>query len=199
MLAISFFRFWPVTPSPERIEEVVRQSSPITIEQILPTVQQASIPAPPRPRVPVLAPEYEIVEEDVVIEDLPLPELPNFQEFSQGQGQIANAQDGAPVQNPRRAPSVVRIVEPTLAAAARDLKAEITVRFLISATGAVEEARIVEMRLYEKNGSSKVVQGIGKGVEQSVLEAAYEWKFRPAQHMGEAVKAFSTQIFSIGF
>jgi hypothetical protein len=73
------------------------------------------------------------------------------------------------------------------------------VRFLIAPNGSVDEAYIREIRIYEDDGSSQVVQGIGKGVERAILEAAYKWKFRPAQHLGKNVRAYSTQIFSIGF
>lgn len=193
------FMFWPNVQS-ESILVSDNYREIVTIEDILVTVQSPAAPAPPKPRVPVLAPEYEIVEEDIEIEEIQVPDITAISESElTGAGKAEGTESGAPVQNPSRAPNVLKIVEPTLPAAARQIKAEITVRFLVNTEGFVEEVSISEIRLFDKKMNATVAQEVGSGVEEAVLEAAYEWRFRPAQNLGKKVRAYSSHIFSIGF
>lgn len=199
LILLVVFSFWPDT-KPVLIPVLDNYREVVTIDDILVTVQSPAAPAPPRPRVPVLAPEYEIVEEDVIIEEIQLPELIAISELDiTGAGKADGIESGAPVQNPSKSPNVLKIVEPTLPASARSIKAEITVRFLVNTNGLVEEVNIAEIRLFDKKMNATIAQEIGSGVEEAVLEAAYEWRFRPAQNLGKTVRAYSSHIFSIGF
>lgn len=199
LIALGVFFYWP---SSDLEEFALNESSQdlVTIEEVLVTVQSPAAPAPPKPRVPVLAPEYEIVEEDIEIEEIQLPELPNFSESEiSGAGKADGEEAGGPVTNPSRPPNVLKIVEPTLPKTGRKVKAEITVRFLVTAQGNVEEVSISDITLFDDKMNATKAQEIGKGVEEAVLEAAYQWKFRPAKNLGKNVSAYTRHIFSIGF
>jgi outer membrane biosynthesis protein TonB len=199
LLVWGVFIYWPSSEA-DVVSVLDRYFDRVTFEDVMVTVQLPAAAAPPRPRVPVLAPEYEIVEEDVLIEDIKLPDLSVISESEiTGAGKADGTESGAPVQNPSRPPNVLKIVEPTLPAAARSIRAEITVRFLVNTDGFVEEVSISEIRLFDKKMNATVAQEVGSGVDQAVLEAAYEWRFRPAKNLGKSVRAYSSHIFSIGF
>ena len=74
------------------------------------------------------------------------------------------------------------------------------VTFLVDAEGLVEDIYVSQIREYESKGNKyKVVPSIGYGVMGAALEAAKQWKFRPAMNNGKAVRAYTTQVFSFGF
>jgi hypothetical protein len=199
LLVWMLFMYWPATKN-TIIPVLDSYNEVVTIDDVLVTVQSPAAPAPPKPRVPVLAPEYEIVEEDVIIDEIEIPDLTPIKESDlTGAGKSDGVESGAPVQNPSKAPNVLKIVEPTLPEGARTIRAEITVRFLVNTEGLVEEVSIAEIRLFDKKMNATIAQEIGSGVEEAVLEAAYEWRFRPAQNLGKTVRAYSSHIFSIGF
>ena len=200
---LGLIKFWPVQAVPD---QSFRQSdfseNVITLEDAIITRQASTPPPPPQPTAPIPEPTDEIIEEEIT-------EIDNI-EFSNNPDPLSTSnigeqgEDEGPVSgNPQRPPQIVRIVEPTTPAAAQqaNVKAEITVSFLVDTEGKVEEATIEEIRLYNGQDTQdfKIVESIGYGLTEVTLDAALQWKFRPAREEGKAVRAYSRQIFTFGF
>ena len=163
--------------------------------------RQANAPAaPPKPQIPIPVPNDEIIEEE-----FDFPELENLISFDPLSTSNTTGQTGDSERisgNPDRRPRIVRIVEPTLSAEAKNsnIKAMVFVNFTVNSSGNVLEATIAEIRLYDGGGEEyRVVQSIGHGILPAVIEAAFKWKFRPAEENGEPVGAYTQDVFSIGF
>lgn len=201
IITIGLFHFWPV---PENSGEMNREPNfsedVLAIEDIVRT-EQANRPAsPPRPQIPIPEPTDEIIEEEITeIDDL------NIAETSDSLSTAMLGQEGEsdePISNPQTSPSVIRIVEPTVPDAAKqaEIKAEIWVNFLVDEQGRVEEASISQIKLHDqKSGEVREVESIGYGLTQATLDAALQWKFRPAKNDGKVVKAYTRHIFTFGF
>lgn len=200
LLLIITFNIWPTTDFAANQRSVDFTEDTIAIEDIVRTEQQNSPPPPPKPQIPIPKPTDEIIEEEIVeLEDL------NISEYSDSLSIEMIGSEGEadkPVSSPQVAPQVVHIVEPTVPDEAKkaNIKAEIWVNFLVDTQGKVEEASISKITLYDqKSGESKTVDRINYGLTKATLNAALQWKFRPARNNGEPVKAYSKQVFSYGF
>lgn len=201
VIGIGLFQLWPVPENPEEpYKDVDFSENAISLEDVVRTKQQNSPPPPPKPQVPVPVPNDEIIEEEIItLDDL------NVSEYSDSLSVTMVGSQGdadKPVSSPQVNPSVIHIVEPTVPDAAKEanIKAEIYVSFLVDKEGRVEEATISEIRLYDRQtGNVKTVDTIGYGLTQATLEAALQWKFRPAKNEGQPVRAYSRQVFSFGF
>lgn len=200
LIAIAMFQFWP---SPDNTGEINQENNfsedVLAIEDIVRT-EQTEPASPPKPQVPIPQPTDEIIEEEITeIDDLNISETSD----SLSVAMLGNEGDSdEPVSNPQTSPSVIRIVEPTVPDDAKEaaIKAEIWVNFLVDEQGRVEEASIDQIKLYDReSGEVTNVESIGYGLTEATLDAALQWKFRPAQDNGEAVKAYSRQIFTFGF
>lgn len=203
LITLGIIKFWPTQATPNRpfkesdfSEEVVR------LEDAIITRQTSMPPPPPKPTAPIPEPTDEIIEEE-------LTELDNIQ-FSEHADSLSNAtigeqgEDEGPIAgSPQQPPRVIRIVEPTTPARAQqaNVKAELTVDFLVDTEGTVEEASISEIRLYENPESQnyQIMETIGYGITEVTLTAALQWKFQPARDDGQPVRAYSKQIFTFGF
>lgn len=200
VIAIGFFNLWP---APDRSDENSRDinfsEDVLAIEEVVRTEQDRPA-SPPKPQVPIPVPNDEVIEEEI-----PILDKINISEFSDSLSVAALGDQGdadEPVSNPESAPSIIRIVEPTTPEPAQkaNIKAEIWVNFLVDEQGNVEEATISEIRLYDRStGEVKKVNSIGYGLIEATLDAALQWKFRPAKNNGETVKAYTRQIFTFGF
>jgi outer membrane biosynthesis protein TonB len=201
IIAISFFHFWP---APDNSDEMNRNTDfsedVLAIEDIVRTEQTNRPASPPKPQVPIPEPTDEIIEDEITeIDDL------NISEFSDSLSVAMLGNQGnsdEPVSNPQTSPSVVRIVEPTVPDVAKEaeVKAEIWVTFLVDEQGRVEEANISEIKLYDReSGEVKDVDSIGYGLTEATLDAALQWRFRPAKNNGEVVRAYTRNIFTFGF
>jgi hypothetical protein len=196
---ISVFKFWPE----QEIESYVPiffEKEAFIVEEMIVTKQTNTPASPPKPQIPIPVPN------DIVIEDIiEFPELEELISFDSLSISITTGQRGDEERisgNPDRVPRISRIVEPTLTseAMAAGIKSMVLVNFLVSSRGIVKEAYIAEIRLYE--GSSEryeVVKDLEYGILQDVLEAAYKWRFRPAEEDGEQVGAYIQEAFLIGF
>lgn len=172
------------------------------IEQVDIT-RQTDIPAaPPKPAVPVNEPEDEVIREEINMETLvqkfSLPDEPGIAKghnTSEGRGATAE-----PVKNPDRPPQLYKIVEPEMPDQAKEtgIKAVIDVRFLINAEGKVEEATIAAIKIYNEKGEYRQVDRINYGLAQATLNAALQWRFRPAVENGQKVASYSIHPFSFG-
>lgn len=199
IIAIAFFNLWP---APETVNEANRDNfseDVLAFEDVVRT-EQTQPASPPRPQIPLPEPTDEIIEEEITeIDDLPISDTSDTLSTAM-LGNDGEADE--PVSNPQTAPSVIRIVEPTMPDEAKkeNIKAEIWVNFLVDKDGKVEEASISQINLYDREtGEVKKVESIGYGLTGATLNAALQWRFRPAKDNGEPVKAYTRQIFTFGF
>lgn len=200
LLLISLFTFWPVPDQDKTYQDVVFSDNEAIIDEVQITTQQSSPPPPPKPQVPVPVPNDEVIEEEeLVLEDIDISEYSDSISVA-GLGRVGDSERVA--SNPQMPPSVIRIVEPTVPAAAKKagIKAEILVSFLVDTNGNVEEATIAQIKLYNENSETfELVDHVDYGLTDATLEAALQWRFRPAKNDGETVKSFTKHIFTYGF
>lgn len=202
LLMLALFNFGPKVPeknswSPEETSENVEfQQVEITHHEDVPA-------SPPKPTVPLTMPREEVIEEEIRID--PLQEsvsIPDEFANGRGEGMGEGNSSGEPVDNPDRPPNLFKIVEPEVPPEAQkaNIKAIIEVRFLINATGIVEEASIARIKLYDRsNGEFREVKDIDFGLTEATLNAALQWKFQPAVKNGRKVPAYSIHSFTYGY
>lgn len=195
---ILLIRLWPATVYEPEIDVQVEQDEVFALEEIQVTRQESSPPPPPKPQMPVPVPNDEIIEEDIDfeteldLETLPLPE--------EGTGTGLTGDEDRIVGNPQVPPSVIRIVEATAPKGVPEEyegRLEMIVNFLVDQEGNVEEVSIMEIRLYEQDGSDyEQLEYVQHGLMDAVIKASMQWRFRPARQNGEPVKAFTRQRFN---
>lgn len=200
LILISVFRFWPESVNERPVFDRFEKEAIIVEEMIV--TRQANAPAsPPKPQVPIPVPNDQVIEEEV----LDFPELDDLLNTDPLSESITTGQRGDEELisgNPDRPPRVVKIVEPVIPEEAKraNIKAVVAINFTVLSDGNVKEAYIAEIRLYEENGKDyKIVGDIGYGLLEATLEAAYQWKFRPATDNGERVGAYIQDVFTFGF
>jgi len=194
---IALIRFWPNIEYTPSLDFEITEQELVLLDDIEITRQESSPPPPPRPQLPIPVPVDDIIEIELDIDmDLDLPELP---ELDPGFGTGFTGSEQRIVSNPQIPPTVVRIVE---ASAPEEVPAEIRgklemiVNFLVDENGDVEEVSIMEIRLYNDDGTYEELPFVQYGLMDAVLRAAMQWRFRPARQDGERVKAFTRQRFN---
>ncbi len=200
LILISVFKFWPESKYDRPVFDRFEKEAIIVEEMIV--TRQANAPAsPPKPQVPIPVPNDNVIEEDI----LEFPEMDDLLNTDPLSESITTGQRGDEEVisgNPDRPPRVVRIVEPVIPDEAKqaNIKAVIAVNFTVLSNGDVKEAYIAEIRLYEEDGKNyKVVDDIDYGLLEATLEAAYQWRFRPATDDGQRVGAYIQEVFTFGF
>lgn len=198
LLFLALVHFWPAGPADEIYQDNYETEQRTVIHAPVRTVQQSSPPPPPAPQVPIPVPNDEVIEEEE-IEDF------NNELFSDALDSLSVTSgeggegDREVVGNPQVGPSVMRIEEPTF----RDEnpeKADIYVEFLVNKKGGVDEAIVQKILLYDKEGNPTIrVNSIEDQVLSKTIKAALNWKFRPARHNGEPVRAWTTNIFTVDY
>ena len=199
LLFILAFKFWPEQERVVKEFQFFEKEAFIVEEMII--TRQANAPAsPPKPQVPIPVPNDEVIED--IIDFPELEELVSFDSLSisqtTGQRGDVNRISG----NPDRKPRITRIVEPTFSRQVyeSELKAMVMVNFLVNSDGSVREAYIAEIRLFEGNSDNfEVVNDLGFGILQDIIEAAYKYRFRPAIEDDENVAAYIQDTILIGF
>lgn len=199
-LTLLIVLFWPVPARENLQQDITFSDNEISLEEVVITRQPSTPPSPPKPQVPVPVPDDEIIEEEIlVMEDI---NLSDFTDSLSVEGVGRESGSDRISANPQSPPSVVRIVEPTVPNSAKQerVKAEIWVNFLVDTEGRVEEATIDQILLYDKSEDEfRQVQSIGYGLVEATLEAALQWKFRPAKDEDSPVRAYTRHIFTFGF
>ncbi|WP_409028926.1 energy transducer TonB [Gracilimonas sediminicola] len=199
LLIICLLKFWPIPEGPPKEDEDTFTDEVIYVENSIITKQTSAPAAPPRPRVPVPVPNDEVIEEEI--------DFPDFEDLlskyeADGEDGFSDAQgEGEFVGSPEQPAGLVRIVEPTVPEAAQraNIKARVKVTFLVGTKGQVEDYYISEIRVYDREGNYEVVNQIGYGIMEAVLQAAAKWRFTPAKDDGRLVKTYVENSFNIGF
>ncbi|MDZ7681133.1 MAG: hypothetical protein U5J63_05310 [Fodinibius sp.] len=129
LIAIGVFKLWPAPASGDKTFQDIENSDAVAIEDVVVTRQQDRPPPPPAPQAPIPEPTDKIIEEEIV----EINEI-NVSDYSDSLSVAMRGSQGEaekPTTNPQTAPSVVRIVEPTVPKAAKEanVKAEIWVTF----------------------------------------------------------------------
>lgn len=193
LLFIGVFRYYPVywTFSSTQIPMVITDQ--VTIDLIDITVQQAQVPPPPRPRLPVRT------TPDIMISDTNIDELIdlefNYTSLERPQG--LGTGSTSVVLNPQRPPRVQRIVEPV----SPDLSvtAQITALLTVDTTGRVIDVEIQTIRLFNPlTRQFELTDSIGSHFIQATEYAAYQWVFRPALQNNQPVISVSEHVFVFG-
>lgn len=198
IIFLIFIHAWPDLDRPQRDFTYEFQEDVTFVENAIVTRQTSAPPAPPRPQIPVPVPNDEIIEEEIdfpEFDDLITPfDADGDEGFSEAEG------EGEFVGSPERPPGLVRIVEPTIPEAAKraNVKAQIIVNFLVGADGSVLESYISEIRVYDGD-EYEVVNEIGYGLMEAVMEAAEKWRFSAARDQGRPVQTYVENSFNIGF
>lgn len=200
LLVISVFTLWPVPDEERTYQDIDFTDNEAIIDEVQITTQKSSPPPPPRPQVPIPVPNDQVIEEEILtLEDIDISEYTDSMSVV-GLGKVGDSDRIA--SNPQLPPSIIRIVEPTLPEAAKEagIKAEILVSFLVDKKGQVEEATISQIKLYDKDSDEyRVVDRVGYGLTNATLEAALQWRFRPAKDNGDVVKSYTKHWFNYGF
>lgn len=197
LLMIGFVQFWPASEYSPTLDVAITEPEMVFLDEIIVTRQQSAPAAPPKPMLPMPEPTDEIIELDL---DLEFEwDITDLEPLDPGTGTGDSGEAVRIVGNPERAPSVVRIVE----ASARQYvpeeyrsSLEIIVNFLVDENGDVEEAHIMEYRLYSDDGGYESLSVVPDDLVEAVIQAAMQWRFRPARDQGDAVKAFTRQRFN---
>lgn len=148
--------------------------------------------SPSRPVTPVPVPDDQIIEDPVELPDaeLNLEEgLELSQPSSRGEG------ERVPVPNPEQPARITHIVEPSRSIVPDGYRGRVVVdvRLLIDPDGEVEEARL--LRVTTSDGEVLSVEA--ESWLDSVLDAAYQWRFRGAEEQGESVWSETTIQFHL--
>ncbi len=210
VIMIIIFRFWPERSTTAPVFDVSALDREIIVIDPAAITEQASPPpAPPKPYVPIqttldpvidLSDRLDLRTEPLTTQPIDLPGSGTANQRS-GAGTGASTAEARISQRPTRPPSVVRIVEPVITEEIKraNIRAELTVRMLVGLNGLVEDAEIVDIKLFDSRTKQlTTVADIGFGVREATLQAAMAWRFRPAQEGDVLVKAWSTHLFNYG-
>ncbi len=191
-------RFWPVQVTSPDLRPAYREDERerIHIEEIQPTKQAASAPAPPAPMVPILVPDDEYLTEDEI--DLTGSSLP----LDISEAPATDPGEQVPSSAGITAgPRPIRFVVPedTQESKRRRVRAKLVVQVLVNVRGQVEEATVTERFLLDEDGLVKEpVDVLGHGLEEAALSAATRYRYRPARKDGKAITSRTTITFTFG-
>src|SRR5690625_5201146 len=190
-------RFWPESEYAPPSELTILEQDTLRPEDVITTTQASPPASSPLPEAPVPGPAGEVIDVELELDFELDPSDLTSREPGRGEGESGEAARISG--NPDRPPSVVRIVEATARQFVPEQdrgQLEIIVNFLVDETGAVEAAHIMEDRLYGEDGSYESLSSVPDDLAEAVIQAAMQWRFRPARDEGEVVKAFVRQRFN---
>ena len=218
LVVVGMFRLWPLPSSEDSNSDLltaVRPQEIIELELIEQTVQDYAVPPapppPPPPDVllpPVEVPDTRIIEERVLDLEASLPSLnsvPNAPPAPPPGPPQPAAQPPPPpqptlVRRPDRSPVPIRFSEPAYPPAVRaeGVRARVRIEVLVDERGRVQEMRILERIRFGRGDREEHVSSLPHGIDQSALEAARRYQFRPARHEGRAVPSYTTITCNFG-
>lgn len=194
LFAIILFRYLPaIQPADDPVVFNERQIDSV-IELIEPTRHGRLLPAPPRPSTLPPEPTDILLEDELITIDIP-------QMQGEGVPDAAPESPGIPVSNPTNPATVVRIVEAITPVQVRrdNVRLEVSVRFLISTDGDVDEIHILSVKKYSPGAFQyDEIRPDEYGISEAIQRAAMQWRFRPARNDGITVRSYSTHIFTLG-
>lgn len=76
--------------------------------------------------------------------------------------------------------------------------AEFNVLFVVNKDGSVNEARIIGKWIRERKATCTEVELIDEPYEKSIIQAAMQWKFKPATREGEPIQGLASASFKYG-
>jgi len=196
ILVILVFKYAPEIIRDSGQQFVYMDSEVISIDLIEITVQEASIPAPPRPQIQVQN------TQSVIIDENDLDHLFDFEESFNLISQPSRGNTtGEIVRNPQRTARVQRIVEPVSPGepSLQNIRAEITTELTIDRSGRVIDVEVIQIRLYDRRTRTFVLTDhIDPYFIESTISAALQWYFRPALQDGTPVASISIHVFTFG-
>ncbi|MEX0593923.1 MAG: hypothetical protein WD115_04045 [Balneolaceae bacterium] len=147
---------------------------------------------PSRPVTPVPVPDDEIIQDPLELPDAELnleEALDLSQPSSRGEG------ERIPVTDPEQPARILQIVEPSRSSVPDEYRGAVVVdvRLLIRPDGGVDEARLLQVTT--RDGT--VLSMDSEPWLDSVLDAAYQWRFRAAEEEGESVWSETTIQFHL--
>lgn len=183
VLLILFVHWKPTQRESGRNEQIDFGGERVATLELPPSTTHRVIqPAPSRPVTPVPEPVDEIVADPIDLPDAELnldDALELSQSSSQGEGERRLVDD------PEQPARITQIVEPSRSIVPEPYRGRVVVdvRLVIGSDGEVEEATLVRLTTSEEDPLSIETESW----LDSVLDAAYQWQFRPALDQGEEV------------
>ena len=200
MLFIALFK-WPMSPRTHTTYQALPTFSneDIILQPMIVTRQNVGAAAPPKPLVPVLAPEYRLIEQDFLTIERPnllLDEIEQAQNTSSGWLGEEQKITG----DPDRIARIKKIVEPFYSVEALSSNDQyiIGVEMIIDATGMVVDAYVSSIELILENGERVRREQVQYGILEAIIEATFKWEFTPAFKEGRPVKTQRTELFLFG-
>ena len=198
LLCLALVLFWPIADQESSKNLVYNTEEIINIQAPVRTKQASSPQPPPSPKVPIPVPNDEPIEEEEIefTEEL-FSDSGDSLSVTTGEG---GQGDDEIVGNPEVAPSVISIEEPTFENNSPN-KIDIYVTFLVNKKGTVDEASVDKILKYDDDGNATIPieEEEVVGILPKIIEAALNWKFRPAKVEGKPVRAYNTQIFTVNY
>ena len=200
LLANGFVLYWPEsTDDPSSLVFDSRGQEVIQMEEIQQTKQEKRKPAPPVPAPPNIMPDDTILDElelEIVDTALTLDEPGLDTEVVEG---TTEGNDVAVRADKGPSPVRIAVGEYTREAERKNVKAEIVVEVLVNERGRVDEARVVDRFLLNKDQTTRdPVSLVGYGLENSALEAAKRYVFSPARENNKRVASYTLLTFRFG-
>lgn len=197
LLFIAVFKWMDLRLNFNNDIELVPANEQLVLDLIDITYQDVVPASPPKPSVPISISSDPFVEDFSFDLELDYQLVPVTIPSSGIPGIAVDNSNGGIVRNPQRSPRVSRIVEPVSPNVS--ISAEIMAELTISPNGRVEDVEIMEIRVYnDRSRQYELTATIDPGFIDAVLEAAYQWQFRPAEHNGKAVRSVSRHVFTFG-
>jgi hypothetical protein len=196
LLLITVFKFAPNFQYKKGFSTFQSNIDQITLDLIEITVQERSVPPPPRPRVQVA------ISNPRIIDDNTLDQILDFEYTSQLIPLPSSGiSTGNIVRNPQSPARVQRIVEPVGPSdgTLQQIRAEIVAQLTVNVSGRVEDVEILEIKIYNRRTRSfDFADEIDNYFIESTIAAAMQWQFRAATQDGVAVRSVSRHVFTFG-
>ena len=200
ILFIALFK-WPMEPRPNLSQQEIKSISKeeLVLQPMIVTRQNVGAAAPPKPIVPALAPEYRLIEEDILPIEQPNLLVTEFEQ-SRNASTVWIGDEQKITGDPDRVARIKKIVEPsyTNEALTSGKQYIIGVEMVIDPSGRVVEAYISSIEQLLSNGERLKREQVQYGILEAIIDAAFLWEFSPAVKEGRPVRTQRTELFLFG-